>query len=174
MLTMNVIYRVHEPTDWCASMVVTPKASGEGGICVELTKLNQSIKRETHTLPSADFTPDKLGVSKVFSKIDTNSAFWQRKLSDDSHQLTMFITPWRRFCFNRLPCGISTGSEQFQKCMSGILEGIEDADSQVDDIIVHGCDQVQHDEHLHVVLKRLAKANVTLNLAKCEFSVECS
>ena len=37
--------------------------------------------------------------------------------------------------------------------------------------IVHGCDQVQHDERLHAVLKRLAEANVTLNLAKCEFSV---
>ena len=28
-----------------------------------------------------------------------------------------------------------------------------------------------HDERLHAVLKRLAEANVTLNLAKCEFSV---
>ena len=55
--------------------------------------------------------------------------------------------------------------------MSDILEGIEGAECQVDDIIVHGCDQVQHDERLHAVLKRLAEANVTLNLVKCEFSV---
>ena len=55
--------------------------------------------------------------------------------------------------------------------MSDILEGIEGAKCQVDNIIVHGCDQVQHDECLHAVLKRLAEANVTLNLAKCEFSV---
>ena len=41
----------------------------------------------------------------------------------------------------------------------------------MDDIIVHGCDQVQHHERLHVVLKRLAEANVILNLVKCEFSV---
>ena len=55
--------------------------------------------------------------------------------------------------------------------MSDILEGIEGAECQVDDRIIHGCDQVQHDECLHVVLKRLAEANVTLNLAKYEFSV---
>ena len=30
---------------------------------------------------------------------------------------------------------------------------------------------MQHDERLHLVLKRLAEANVTLHLAKCEFSV---
>ena len=99
-------------------MVVTPKASVR--ICVDLTKLNQSTLREAHPLPSVDFTLGKLGSSKVFSKIDANSAFWQRKLSDNSRLLTTFIIPWGRFCFNRLPYGISTGSEQFQKCMSDI------------------------------------------------------
>ena len=55
--------------------------------------------------------------------------------------------------------------------MSDIPGGIEGAERQVDDIIVHGCDQAQHDERLYAVLKRLAEANVTLNLAKCELSV---
>ena len=55
--------------------------------------------------------------------------------------------------------------------MSDILEGIEGAECQVDDIIVHGCDQAQHDEGFHVILKRLLEANVILDLAKCEFSV---
>ena len=41
----------------------------------------------------------------------------------------------------------------------------------MDNIIIHGRDQAQHDERLHVVLKKPAEANVTLNLAKCEFSV---
>ena len=48
MITINVISRVDEKTDWCAPMVVIPKASGEVRICVDLTKLNQSIK-EKHT-----------------------------------------------------------------------------------------------------------------------------
>ena len=167
---MNVISRVDEPTDRCTPMVVTSKASGEVGICVDLTTLNQSIKREAHPLLSVDFTLGKLGGPKVFSKIDANSGFWQRKLSDNSCLLIIFITPWRRFCFSRLPDGISTGSEQFQKCISDILEGIEGAKCQVDKN-VQVSDQVQHDEHLHAVLKRLAEANVALNLAKYKFSV---
>ena len=43
---------------------------------------------------------------------------------------------------------------------------------QTDDILVHGENQAQHDERLEAVLKRLEKANVTLNLEKCEFSKE--
>ena len=94
---MNVISRVDEPTDRCAPMVVTPKASGEVRICVDFTKLNQSILGQAHPLPSVDFTLGKLGGSKVFSKTDANSAFWQRKLSDDSRLLTTFITPGEDF-----------------------------------------------------------------------------
>ena len=76
MLTKNVISRVDELTDWCAPIMVTPKASGEVRICVDLTKLNQSILREAQPpSPSVDFTPGKLGGSKVSSKIDANSTF---------------------------------------------------------------------------------------------------
>ena len=55
--------------------------------------------------------------------------------------------------------------------MSDILEGIEGAECQVD-IIVHEVDQAQHDKHLHTVLKRLADANVTLNLSKCDTKIK--
>ena len=117
MLELLVIKRVDEPIDWCAPMVVVPKPSGDVRICVDLTKLNVNIKREVHPLPSVDYTLGKIWNSKIFSEIDANSAFRERKLSDESKLLTTFITPWGRYCFERLPYGISTGSEQFQKVM---------------------------------------------------------
>ena len=170
MLKIGVIRKVNEPTDWCAPMVVVPKQNGQVRICVDLTKLNANIKREVHPLPSVEFTLGKLGNSKVFSKLDANSAFWQRKLSEESKLLTTFITPWGRFCFERLPYGISTGSEQFQKVMMEKLEGLEGVECQIDDTLVHGENQEQHDQRLHAVLKRLSDSNITLNLEKCEFS----
>ena len=172
MLEIGVISPVHEPTQWCAPMVVVPKPSGDVRICVDLTKLNENILREVHPLPSVDYTLAKFGGSKIFSKMDANSAFWQRKLSDESRLLTTFLTPWGRFCFNRLPYGISTGSEQFQRCMSEKLEGLEGVEVLIDDIIVHGADQNQHDQRLIAVLNKLAKANITLNMKKCEFNVK--
>ena len=45
MLGMGVISRVDQPTEWCAPMVVTPKTNGEVRICVDLTRLNQSVLR---------------------------------------------------------------------------------------------------------------------------------
>ena len=92
MLQSGVISKVNQPTPWCAPMVVKPKENGDVRICVGLTKLNKSILREAYPLPSVDFTLGKLSRSKIFSKIDANSAFWQRKLSESSRLLTMFIS----------------------------------------------------------------------------------
>ena len=144
-------------------MVVTPKPYGHVRICVDLTKLNQNIRREAHPLRSVDFTLDKLAETKIFSKIDCNSAFWQSKLSEDSRLLTAFTTPFGRFCFNRLPYGISIGTEQFQKVMTDLLGEIHGDEVQTDDVLVHGRDHVQHDNRLHQVLNRLAESKITLN-----------
>ena len=170
MLERGVIKKIDEPTDWCAPMVVVRKPSGEVRICVDLTKLNANIKRDFHPLPSVEYTLGKIGSSRVFTKLDANSAFWQRKLSNKSKLITTFITPWGRHCFERLPYGISTGSEQFQKVMESKLEGLEGVECQIDDILVHGESQQLHGERLQAVLKRLADSSITLNFEKCKFS----
>ena len=173
MLELGVIRPVQEPTDWCAPIIIVPKANGKVRLCVDLTKLNLSVKREIHPplhpLPSVENTLGKLGNSKVFSKLDANSAFWQRTLSESSQLLTTFITPWGRYCFLRLPYGITTGSEQFQRCMAEKLTGLEGVECNIDDILIHGRDQEEHDQRLHAVLNKLKEAHITLNPEKCEF-----
>ncbi len=83
------------------------------------------------------------------------------KTFEQSRLLTTFITPWGRYCFNRLPYGISTGSEQFQKCMNGILVGLPGVESEFDDLIIHGETQTQHDERWHEVLSTLYKRQMS-------------
>ena len=124
MEQQNIITRVEGPTDWCASFVVVPKPNKKVCICVDLTQLNKCVKRERHILPSVDHTLAQLSNAKIFSKIDANSGFWQIELSKQSSLLTTFITPFGRFCFNRLPFGISSAPELFQKRMSFALEGL--------------------------------------------------
>ena len=104
--------------------------------------------------------------------MDANSALWRGRLSNESPLLTTFITPWGRFCFNRLTYVISTGSEQFQRCMNELLEGQEGVEVQIDDMIVYGSGEAEHDKTLANVLNRLSQANITLNKAKCEFGVK--
>ena len=167
---LSVISKVDIPTDWCVGMVVIPKPYGRIRISVDLTKLNESVLRETYPLPKIDNLLAQISESKFFTKLDCNSGFWQEKLDPDSHFLTTFITPFGRFCFNRMPFGIKSAPEHYQRKMSQILEGSESYISIIDVLLIHGKTQEEHDCRLKAVLKRLDEAGATLNAEKCEFS----
>lgn len=169
MESLGVISRVEQPTDWCAGMVVAPKTNGTVRICSDLTKLNEAVTRERHILPSVEHTLGQLEGAQVFSKLDANSSFWQIPLSRKSALLTTFITPFGRYCYNRLCFGISSVPEHFQRRMSQILEGLDGVLCLMDDVLVFGKTQGEHDCRLRAALCRLQDAGVTLN-DKCEFS----
>ena len=170
MEELGVISKVEEPTPWCACIVAVPKNSGSVRICVDLQMLNESVMREVHPLPSVDETLGQLAGGKVFSKLDANSWFRQIPLTTDSRLLTTFLTPFGRYCFNKLPFGISSAPEHFQKQMTKLLEGLEGFVCLIDDILIHGRSQEEHDSRLRAVLERLEAAGVTLNKEKCSFS----
>ena len=169
MQDLGVISKVDHPTPWCAGMVVVPKKTGEVRICVDLKPLNANVLRKTHPLPAVDEVLAQLTGAAVFSKLDANSGFWQVPLSATSKYLTTFITPFGRYCFNKLPFGITSASEHFQKRMNAIVEGYEGTLCLMDDILVFGKTKAEHDKRPFAVLEQLQKAGVTLNTDKCEF-----
>ena len=170
MENMGVITKIKEPISWCAGMVVVPKPNGKVRICVDLTKLNESVCRERLILPAVDQTLAQIGEAKYFSKLDANSGYWQIELDPDSAKLTTFITPFGRFHFNRLPFGITSAPEHFQRRMMEIVGDIEGVVCLVDDILVCGNTQEEHDQRLVAVLSRLKRAGLTLGRDKCEIN----
>ena len=115
MVTSEVIRVVTEPTDWCSAMVPVVKKNGNVRICVDLKKLNIAVRREHLMLPSLDDIAPKLAHSKVFSTLDAACGFWQIPLDENSQLMTTFITPFGRYAFRRLPFGISSAPEIFQR-----------------------------------------------------------
>ena len=99
-----------------------------------------------------------------------NSGFWQIRLAKELHHLTTFITPFGRFCFNRLPFGITSAPEYFQKKMSQLLECLEGVVCMMDDVLIYGQNQAEQDRHVDLVLQKFKAARVTLNEAKWQFS----
>ena len=165
----DIIRPVHTPTDWCAPIVAVPKSNDRVRLCVDLTKLNESVKRENFPLPTTDNLLAEISGAKFFSKLDCNSGFHQIPLAEESQELTTFITPFGRFCYKRMPFGISSGPEIFHREMVHILSGIPGVICDIDDVLISGATQEEHDDRLHSVLHRMQEAGVTLN-EKCVFS----
>ena len=170
MESLGVISKVDEPTPWNAGIVAVPKRNGSIRICVDLRMLNENVLREVHPLPKIDDLLAQLSGATVFSKLDANSGFWQISLEKESRSLTTFITPMGRYCFNKLPFGITSALEHFQKQMSKVLAGLEGALCLIDYILVYAKTQEEHDICLKAVLKRIHKSGVTPNPEKSEFS----
>ena len=122
-------------------------------------------------LPAVDHTLAQLTGALFFSKLDANSGFWQILLARASSLLTTFITPFGRYCYHRLPFGISSAPEFFQKRMNKCLAGLSGTLCLMDDILIYGSSQEEHNSRLRAVLNKLQKAGITLNHDKCLFSV---
>lgn len=170
MESIGVISRVDQPSPWCAGMVVVPKKNGTVRVCVDLRPLNENVMRETFPLPTVDDILGQLKGATIFSKLDANSGFWQIPLAPESRPLTTFITPFGRFQFNKLPFGIRSAPEVYQKRMSQILEGLDGVLCLIDDVLVFAATEKQHSARLQAALRRIQTAGVTLNLDKCLFN----
>ncbi|XP_056444336.1 uncharacterized protein K02A2.6-like [Gadus chalcogrammus] len=163
----GIIERVTQPTDWCAPMVPVLKSTGKACICVDLKRLNEAVKRKQYILPTTDEITAKLSGATVFSSLYAASGFFQIPLHPDSCKLTTFLTPYGRFNFKRLPFGITSTPEIFQRKMMETLQGLEGVEVFMDDILVYGTTQEQHDGRLEKVMQRIVTAGLKLNREKC-------
>uniref|UniRef100_A0A3P9HPN0 Gypsy retrotransposon integrase-like protein 1 n=1 Tax=Oryzias latipes TaxID=8090 RepID=A0A3P9HPN0_ORYLA len=74
-----------------------------------------------------------------------------------------------RFCFRRLPFGITSAPEIFQRLMSNLLKDLEGTVVVMDDILVYGSNKEEHDNRLKAVLQTVKASGLKLNRAKCHF-----
>uniref|UniRef100_A0A8C5QMD8 ribonuclease H n=1 Tax=Leptobrachium leishanense TaxID=445787 RepID=A0A8C5QMD8_9ANUR len=120
-------------------------------------------------MPTLEDIAPQLSGANFFSTLDTSSGFWQIPLDPESQKLTTFITPVGRFCFRRLPFGISSAPEIFQREMSSLLRDHEGTVVVMDDILVYGSTKEEHDRRLLCVLQTVKESGLRLNKEKCHF-----
>ena len=147
MLSQKVIRKVDEHPDWCSSLAFTTKKDGSIRIFLEPKKLNDSLKRCPHKIPTLEELNPEFANARVFSKLDAKAGYRAVHFDEDSQLLTMFRTPFGRYCWQQLPFGLCTSQDIFQARMDEILEGLRGVLSIADDVCVHGKDATEHDEN---------------------------
>ena len=170
MMRMNIIEPVDRPTDWVNALIVVEKPNGKLRLCLDPRPLNRAIKRHHFPMPTAEDIFSKMQDARVFTKLDASSGYWQIPVDEETSHILTFSTPFGRFRFNRMPYGIHSASEIFQKAVAEIIIGIENAANMQDDIIIWGSSQKEHDEVLIKVLDRIRESGLKLNKGKCVFS----
>lgn len=90
--------------------------------------LNKAVQCQHYSIPTPEDVQCSLAGEKIFTILDEKDGYWQIKLDDKSADLCTFNTPWGRYQFTRLPFGIKSTSEVFQRINSesfGDISGLQ-------------------------------------------------
>ncbi len=171
MQQIGVIEPVEQPTEWVSSIVTIMKPN-KLRVCIDPRSLNEAVQREHYPLLTVEEVISRLPGAKYFSTFDAASGFWQIPLDEASSRLTTFNTPFGRYKFNRLPFGISSAPEVFQRVMHQMFDRIDGCEIIIDDILVWGAIEEEHDERVVRVLNRACEIN--LKLKKEKTKIKCT
>ena len=81
------------------------------------------------------------------------------------------MTPFGLFEYVTMPLGLRNAAQTFQ-CYANLAVGdLDFAFVYIDDILVASTSVEEHRRHLEIVLERLKKFHLSLNLAKCTLGV---
>lgn len=167
MVKNDIIEKVTEPSEWVNALVVVEKPkTGKLRICLDPRPLNKAIQRPYYPLPTLDDITPRLAGAQYFSVLDARSGYWTIKLSQESSKLTTFNTIYGRYRFKRLPFGVISAQDEFQRRVDEAYEGLPGVAAIVDDIIVYGRTKEEHDANLRAMLMRTRERGIKLNKEK--------
>ncbi|XP_055635391.1 uncharacterized protein K02A2.6-like [Toxorhynchites rutilus septentrionalis] len=171
LLEQDIIELVDRPSVWVSLIVPVVKDSGEVRLCVDMRRANNAVLREIHPLPIIEELFSGIDGATRFSKLDIQEAYHQVEIAERSREITTFVMKQGLFRYKRLMFGISCAPEIFQKVMESIVAGLDGVIVYLDDIMVVGRSQEEHDRRLKNLLERFEQYNILLNQKKCIFNV---
>ena len=101
-------------------------------------------------------------------KLDANKGCWQILL-DKETRLTTFNTPFGWYQFTRLPFGVHSAQEVLHKRINQSFDGISEVETDIDDMLIWGHSDEDHNRCLIRCLEKAQKIGMTLNVEKCKF-----
>lgn len=166
LLKQGIIRRSRSP--WCFQIVLA-KRGPKWRLCVDFSRtINKLSAEEAFPFPLINEIINKLAQYKRFTKFDLKSAYNQVILPAEDVPKTAFQANYGFFEFLRIRFRLKNAVLAFQRIMTDIIkeEDLKDTYVYLDDIMIGGMDQNQHDlnvQHFESVCK---KRKLTLNNEK--------
>lgn len=157
---------------WAFPIVVVRKKDGTIRLCVDYRSLNEITIKDAFPLPRIDDTLDSLYGAKFFTCLDLASGYHQVPMDEESKDKTTFVTPFGdMYRYEFMPFGLCNAPATFQRLMNMVLKGLTFKACLVylDDVIIFGRSEQEHNENLRKVFQRIRSAGLKLQPGKCVF-----
>ena len=140
---------------YSSPVIFVRKNTGELRMCVECRALDQKTVKDNYPLPHIEDLLDRLQGASVFSSLDLQSGYHQIRIASEDVINTAFCTPLGLFEFCVLPFGLTNAPAAFQREMNRVFKGLDFVLVYLDDILVFSKSELEHEQHLRVVLELL-------------------
>ena len=119
-----------------------------------------------YPLPLIEPLIERVSQNQIFSSLDLRSAFHQISLKPSERQLTAFEGAGRLYEWCVLPFGLTNCGVVFAKVLGGLVEGFPGCFYYLDDIVIAGLTEVEHDLNLAKFLELASTAGIHFNSSK--------
>ena len=129
-------------------------------------------EEDSYPLPCIQEASESMVGSAHFSLMNFKSGFWQIKMAPESQQYMAFTVGNLGFYkFTHMLFGLCNAPVTFQHLVQNMLGKLNLTYCVIylDDVIIFGCTEEEHLEHLHVVFERFLEFNLKLKPSKCSF-----
>lgn len=174
LLRDNVIRPSTSPYN--APIWIVPKKLNKDGerkyrMVIDYKRLNAVTIANTYPIPDIGTILANLGESNFFTTIDLTSGFHQILMNEKDIEKTAFSTLNGKYEFLRLPFGLKNAPAIFQCMIDDVLKECigKICYVYIDDIIIFSKSIEEHLSHIKLILSKLSKANLKINLEKTEF-----
>jgi hypothetical protein len=140
-----------------APVLFVHKKDGTLRMCVDYRALNKATMKNRYPLPRIDDLFDRLLGTKVFSRIELRSGYYQIRIAEGDEEKTACCTRYESYEFLVMPFGLTNALATFCTLMNDIFcEWLDDfVVVYIDDILIYISSMEEHEEHLRKVFQRL-------------------
>ena len=114
---------------------------------------------------------DQLRRARVYFKIDLHTGYHQLRVREVDIPKTAFRTRYGHFEFTVMPFGLTNAPAAFMDLMNRVFQPYLDQFVVVfvDNILIYSQSEVEHEDHLRIVLQLLRDHQLYAKFSKCEF-----
>lgn len=148
-----------------------PGQKPEWRMVISYKKINKYILNDAFPLPRADCIFDTLEGQSYFCQMDIFSAYYQQRIRPEDRHWTAFVTHKGLYQFTRLPMGMKTSPNGFQRSMNVIFNDLlyHGLILYLDDLLGYARNFDEMVQILTKIFAILRKYKLKLKTTKCHF-----
>jgi len=170
LVKIGVLKKVNR-SEWVAPTFVIPKKDGSVRFISDFRELNKRKLRKPHPIPSIQDMLLNLEGFQWATSLDLNMGHYHIRLDPASKQLCTIVLPFGKYECQAIPMGLCNSPDIFQEKMSELMDGLAFVRTYIDDLLCLTKGTFSdHLEKLELVLQRLQKAGLKVNVMKSFFA----